>query len=578
MAVNTHRRYKFEKIILRDSHLLLHEGIDRTSTRKVLIQELRYPSPEVLLDLKQSTQLISTVCHENLPTMTDFFSDRKALFLVFRFFRGKSLDQYFDQPRADGVKVHVFLQLVSAIQKIHELGFLHGMLNPRCVWVEESGRLKILQLALFPDPSTITHLPAGGLPSYPGYCSSDHIEKGSFGVEIDLYALGAILCICFRSDLSLPPDLSASNLPVELRTIAIQCFTSRNEGGFWTTEQLAERFFDSQRVFDGPAHYEEWCKFPNKDPRDVAETIRAREDFAQPLPGEPAATKQFQEDSKQDKIYLPELKADVGFRPRPGEEEAGLSQASVVDHEESREAPSQAEETGTFSNLTLSPSLSRFLAGFLSLVVLTLGFNIYQGSFNEAETKVLNQVATLTKASVKIQHLQGDVFWKKHVLDPWQPVTPGAVLPQGSSLRTGRDSFVVVGSKESGWRIKLGRETEIDNFQFETDTSGMTDSVRFQCSEGEMHFDFRQSLALLTVELGWGILNSRAGALSVKNKNISTIRVYAGAIKITPRKEPPILSYPGKQLRLKEGRLLERSLIPENFEQIWTQEGLSSDS
>jgi serine/threonine protein kinase len=142
---------------------------------------------QAVLRVGRSIMAAST-SHPAIARVLEFGElDAGPPFAVTEFVEGRRLSELMSgrAPVELGAALRIALELGGAIETLHNMGFVHGAINPRNVVVLEDGRVKLLdvELAGLRDAREIQA----------EYLSPEQIENGPTTEKTDIYAFGVLL-------------------------------------------------------------------------------------------------------------------------------------------------------------------------------------------------------------------------------------------------------------------------------------------------------------------------------------------------------------------------------------------------
>ena len=159
--------------------------------------------PEVVERFQREAQAAANIEHPNICAATDFGRiDTDFYYLVMEYLEGRTLietinaGEKFDAPRA----LHIGIQMLSALERAHELGVVHRDLKPEnVILIEREGDrdfVKIMdfgvaQVRLFKDAARLTQ--AGVVYGSPLYMSPQQAGGREIDHRADLYSVGVML-------------------------------------------------------------------------------------------------------------------------------------------------------------------------------------------------------------------------------------------------------------------------------------------------------------------------------------------------------------------------------------------------
>lgn len=199
-------RYRIEGLLGRGGMGSVYRAWDTRLNVPVAIKEMEAQpnlEAEVLDELRQQFQQEATtlarLTHPNLVGVTDFFQERRNVYLVMKYVDGESLAE---RIRREGAvsEAQVLLwaqQLLDAMAYCHGQGVIHRDIKPQNIIVDAAGNAILVDFGLVKlwdpgDPSTRTAVRGLGTPQYAPpeqyEVATGHTEPAS-----DVYSLGATL-------------------------------------------------------------------------------------------------------------------------------------------------------------------------------------------------------------------------------------------------------------------------------------------------------------------------------------------------------------------------------------------------
>ena len=120
-------------------------------------------------------------------------------YLVMEYVPGVSLVEYCDEARLSvAARLHLFLQVLSAVQHAHSLLIVHRDIKPSNILVTPEGEARLLDFGIAKligehefASSDLTQLTGRALTQH--YASPEQVQEGAVGTGTDVYSLGVVL-------------------------------------------------------------------------------------------------------------------------------------------------------------------------------------------------------------------------------------------------------------------------------------------------------------------------------------------------------------------------------------------------
>src|SRR5262249_48850100 len=129
--------------------------------------------------LQNTIVAVAAVSHRNLARPYELASADGQDFIVSELVEGESLDTMLRRERLHRRDLFAFaLQIVSALEAVHDAGLVHGGLNGGCVILDAQRRIKVLNCGIARALAIEGEEPA---PEIACYCSPEQVE----GKELD---------------------------------------------------------------------------------------------------------------------------------------------------------------------------------------------------------------------------------------------------------------------------------------------------------------------------------------------------------------------------------------------------------
>lgn len=197
-------RYCVKKVLGEGAMSTVHLVIDNESPGMMLaLKEMKEElisdgeREEALALFQQEAELLLTLSHEGLPSVTDFFSEERCHYIVMEFVPGNTLQAVLDS-RKSPCSVEELIPIIEQILDI--LDYLHHQnppvifrdLKPSNIMVTPQGKVKLIDFGIArnfkPGKDRDTHIMGT-----PGFSAPEQYGKGQTDPRSDIYSLGATI-------------------------------------------------------------------------------------------------------------------------------------------------------------------------------------------------------------------------------------------------------------------------------------------------------------------------------------------------------------------------------------------------
>jgi tetratricopeptide (TPR) repeat protein len=217
----------------------VYEVWDSEQRATVAAKVLHSRDPDVLLRFKREFRAVREMRHKNLVRLHELFSHAEQWFFTMELVEGKDFLEY---CRPGGVCSFellrpVLLQLVQAVQTLHEAKHLHRDLKPSNVLVKPNGRVVLLDFGLIREFDVASRdMTFAGTPAY---MSPEQALRLPLAAASDWYSVGVVLfqamvgelpesaylmahSLQTQQDISLDPRLLDPLIPRDLKGLCIR--------------------------------------------------------------------------------------------------------------------------------------------------------------------------------------------------------------------------------------------------------------------------------------------------------------------------------------------------------------------
>ena len=217
----------------------VHEGM---GALKIIKQQ----SPEHLQMLRQETQALAKLEHNNIARLIDAGHSQKAFFMVTEFVDGLPIDQYCKENSISlETLIALFIQLADAVGYIHSHLMLHADVKPSNILVNAKGQVKLIDFGLSRlQKNTEKNSVAYSL----GFSPPEQISGEGLAVTSDLYSLGATLYYLVTGNKIDPNsnslwetiNLSGVKISADLKSVIQKCIQISQADRYQSVSELSD--------------------------------------------------------------------------------------------------------------------------------------------------------------------------------------------------------------------------------------------------------------------------------------------------------------------------------------------------
>ena len=182
----------------------LAERCDGRFERKVAIKFLNVAAlDEASAErFKREGSILGKLAHPLIAELIDAgLTAAGEPFLVLEYVEGQAIDDYCDQHKPSvNERIHLFLDVLSAVAHAHSNLIVHRDIKPSNVLVSSEGQVKLLDFGIAKvlaeetgDVSATLLTLEGGAALTPRFAAPEQVSEGSITTATDIYALGVLL-------------------------------------------------------------------------------------------------------------------------------------------------------------------------------------------------------------------------------------------------------------------------------------------------------------------------------------------------------------------------------------------------
>lgn len=168
----------------------------KTSSKSKLIDQIDRSSP------MEERLILSNQDEDWLPSLYASFQDEKNLYLVMEYAPGGDLQGLLErrsfQPLSEQEARFYCAELILAIERVHQLGYMHRDIKPGNILIDNKGHIKLGDLGSCISIDTKEYLLMVGTMPYvsPEMCNSEGFNScdgAAYGPEVDWWSVGIVL-------------------------------------------------------------------------------------------------------------------------------------------------------------------------------------------------------------------------------------------------------------------------------------------------------------------------------------------------------------------------------------------------
>lgn len=147
---------------------------------------------------------LATINHPNVVRVTNFFRANETVYMVMRYERGRTLQQYIQGNQGmlpENFLRHVFSRLLNGLREVHTRRLLHLDIKPANIFIRTDGSPVLLDFGA--ARQVLASRGRKITPMYtPGFAAPEQYrdaEADQLGPWTDVYGIGASLFACFAA-------------------------------------------------------------------------------------------------------------------------------------------------------------------------------------------------------------------------------------------------------------------------------------------------------------------------------------------------------------------------------------------
>jgi CRP-like cAMP-binding protein len=253
VAERTIGKYIATGIIGRGGYSIVYKGAHQNSGFPVAIKMMRHDltmKPEFLSNFRNEAKIISNLNHRGIIRVYDVEERFKTLFIIMEHLEGESLNDMRKRLNTlpPGLATNIITQVGRALLYAHEQGIVHRDINPDNMFVQNNGRIKLLDFGLACPIGTDDYQFGGAM----SYLAPELLDGEPADQRSDIYSLGITAYELVTGKRPYPEE-SAANLIKMKRSMDIPDLSEEVPG---LTKNL-RRFISKSCIRDPHKRYQD---------------------------------------------------------------------------------------------------------------------------------------------------------------------------------------------------------------------------------------------------------------------------------------------------------------------------------
>src|SRR5262245_17474325 len=228
----------------------------------------------------REAQAMAAIEHDHIVTIHQVGEDRGIPFLAMQLLKGETLEDRLQQaesvnppailPVADVLRIA--REIAQGLAAAHSQGLTHRDIKPGNIWLEKSGRVKILDFGLARPERDDAHLTqTGSIAGTPAYMSPEQAAGQPVDQLSDMFSLGCVLyrlltgrlpfagptTLAVLRSLALeqppPPRVASREVPPALSDLTMRLLAKDPRGRPQTAEEVVQELAKIERALEAEA-------------------------------------------------------------------------------------------------------------------------------------------------------------------------------------------------------------------------------------------------------------------------------------------------------------------------------------
>lgn len=175
--------------------------------------------PETRKRFMREARAMAHVKCDHVVTVYQVGEDNNTCFIAMEMLEGEPLDSLMDRVERPALTeaLRIAREVARALASAHSRGVIHRDIKPANIWIEESGRIKLLDFGLARPESTDIKLTGTGIVmGTPAYMAPEQARADATDERADLFSLG---CLLYRLSCGEPPFYGANAMALMVALI-----------------------------------------------------------------------------------------------------------------------------------------------------------------------------------------------------------------------------------------------------------------------------------------------------------------------------------------------------------------------